>query len=410
MEVKTIEVKIFITLLMVSLYPSFLRGQFEIQGKIKGFENQKYTLEGNYGMETKVLGKTQADSTGAFRFSVVEPYTGVMNLRFSDKQLFLFSDNSDIRFFIDRENKGNEFQIYEGISQKIANELGKDDNSSKLDSLLSKHPDSFTKYYIDLRENLITIFNSTDAHIIENAKGSILKHFTSDGKGLERSGLFKDLIIAYLIQGNKMKIDDSNAVLADAEKLLTKVGIDSQRGQIITKGLIDFLDRERYGSTINKIVELVDCSKCSLPSDLKYRIIAIKKMKKGKKVPDIVFETPNKEKKSIFKVKAKYKIIMFWASWCVHCRTAMPGVLKKYPELKEKKAELFAVSADTDKKKYEDFSKNHPWYKYIDYKKWDSPVFLKYDIRTTPTFVLVDKKNRLIGKYSSLDELEKQIK
>ena len=399
-----------ITLLVGLLFVPFLQGQFQIEGTIKGFGNQEYVLEGNYGTETKTLGKTQADSTGAFRFYVSKPYTGTMNLKFSNNQLFLFSDNSDIRFFVDRGNKEHPFEIYTGISQQIVSELGKEGNASVIDSLLAKHPDSFAKYYIDLRKEVITILNSADTSAIEKAKASVLKRFASDGETLERSGLFRDMLIAYIIQGNKTKIDDSGAVLADTEKLLTEVGVTSVRGQLIAKGLIDLLDRERYRASVDKIVELVDCAKCSLNPELEYRITAIKSMKKGQKIPDIVFDTPSKKKKSILKVKADYKIIMFWSTWCGHCRKAMPGVLEKYPALKEKKVELFSVSGDTDQQLYEDFSKEHPWYKYIDYKKWNSPAFLKYDIKTTPTFVLVDHKNRFVGKYSSLDEVEKQIK
>ena len=399
-----------ITLLVCILFVPVLKGQFKIEGTIKGYGDQQYTLKGHYGTDTKVLGKTKSDSTGSFQFSVSVPYTGTLNLEFQGAQLFLFSDNSDIRFFVDRENKENPFVIHQGVSQKILTQLGEGVTSPKVDSLLIKHPDSFAKYYIDLRNELITLYNTTEATVISETKASILRRFISDREVLEQSGLFRDMLIAYAIQGNKTKIDDSASLLADIEKLLDQVGVDSHRGQLIAKGFIDLLDRERYMMAINRIAELVDCAKCSLDPELEYRIMAIKSMKEGQKIPEIVFDTPNKKKKSIFKVKADYKIIMFWATWCGHCREAMPGVLEKYPALKEKKVELFSVSADTDKQLYEDFSKDHPWYKYIDYKKWNSPAFLKYDIKATPTFVLVDKKNRFIGKYSSLDELEKKIK
>ena len=44
-----------------------------------------------------------------------------------------------------------------------------------------------------------------------------------------------------------------------------------------------------------------------------------------------------------------------------------------------------------------------------DYKGWDTEAATKYFIAATPTFILLDKEKKILGKYSGLEKLQQSV-
>lgn len=97
-------------------------------------------------------------------------------------------------------------------------------------------------------------------------------------------------------------------------------------------------------------------------------------------------------------------IIAFWASWCPHCRDAMP-LLDDFVA-KQKNVYALAVSLDTNAYDYNLVAGQltHLTH-YCDYLKWKSPLVSDYGVMATPTFFLIDKMHTVIGIYTSVEGL-----
>jgi thiol-disulfide isomerase/thioredoxin len=125
-------------------------------------------------------------------------------------------------------------------------------------------------------------------------------------------------------------------------------------------------------------------------------------MKEGVVAPNITFSNAT----SLYDIQSEKTIVVFWASWCPHCLEELPKVnawAKENPNTK-----VIAMSLDEDKTAYETAIKQYPnLYHNTDLKKWKGKAVNDYYIYGTPTFILLDKYKKIVGKYSSFAEIEK---
>lgn len=125
-------------------------------------------------------------------------------------------------------------------------------------------------------------------------------------------------------------------------------------------------------------------------------------MKEGAQAPNITFTNNS----TLYEIQSEKTIVVFWASWCPHCLEELPKVNAWAKENLNTK--VIAISLDDDKTAYETAIKQYPnLYQNIDLKKWKGKAVNDYYIYGTPTFILLDKDKKIVGKYSSFAEIEK---
>jgi peroxiredoxin len=132
-------------------------------------------------------------------------------------------------------------------------------------------------------------------------------------------------------------------------------------------------------------------------------------MKVGMQAPDIEFYDAQGKLQNLNRIESNTIIVAFWASWCPHCSQEMP----KLNELIATKTgiKVLAISLDDDENSYKEAtSKLTTMIHFSDFKKWNGKTVLDYHIGATPSFIVLDKDKKIIGKYSSLEELEKSGK
>jgi thiol-disulfide isomerase/thioredoxin len=137
-------------------------------------------------------------------------------------------------------------------------------------------------------------------------------------------------------------------------------------------------------------------------------------------------EKLNKMFRSMYDVKAKYTVLVFWAADCGHCQTEVPKLHKELQALKGKvDYKVFAVQ--TKEELYE------TWRKFLiekdlkDFIHVFDPVHLnaltlkeRFDINATPVIYLLDREKKIIGKklgseqvvdiVNNLERIEKNLK
>lgn len=131
----------------------------------------------------------------------------------------------------------------------------------------------------------------------------------------------------------------------------------------------------------------------------------------GKIAPDFTVLSPDGESISLYGIKAKLKLVDFWASWCGPCRAENPNVIRLYKKFHDKGLEVLSVSLDDDKSKWiqaivED---GLPWLNGSDLKGQASNLARLYHIRSIPFILLLDADNRIVAKNLRGNELEKKI-
>lgn len=104
--------------------------------------------------------------------------------------------------------------------------------------------------------------------------------------------------------------------------------------------------------------------------------------------------------KTLYSVKAKFTVLVFWDVDCGHCQTEIPKLDEVLKELNGKvDFKVFAVYTK------EDFNKWRKWIidKKIDFIHVFDPIHLnnikfKYDINSTPVIYILDKDKKIKGK------------
>jgi len=136
------------------------------------------------------------------------------------------------------------------------------------------------------------------------------------------------------------------------------------------------------------------------------RAKTLKPLLLGKKAPALNLEDQNGQPKSLYDVKAKYTILLFWDPDCGHCKKAMPKLQELYNRVKDKGVEVYAVCTEVEEEK---------WKKYIEENKlnWINVADLKlrshfranYDITSTPQIYLLDDKKIIRAKKLEVEQL-----
>ena len=128
-------------------------------------------------------------------------------------------------------------------------------------------------------------------------------------------------------------------------------------------------------------------------------------MKVGNLAPDFALNMVNNKTASLYKLKAEKTIVVFWSSTCPHCLEEMPK-LNAWAAT-QKNIKVIAVSLDTDPKLHQETIKQFANLVHTcDYKGWDTEAATKYYIAATPTFIVLDKDKKVLGKYSGFEQVK----
>lgn len=136
-----------------------------------------------------------------------------------------------------------------------------------------------------------------------------------------------------------------------------------------------------------------------------------KGVKIGDIAPDINLPGPDGKLYALSSLRGKVVLIDFWASWCRPCMQELPNVKAAYTKYKSKGFEIFGVSLDEKKDKWENAisSNQMDWIHVSDLKQWQSVVCPIYGVNSIPFTVLLDKSGKIIATNLRGEELDKKL-
>ena len=132
-----------------------------------------------------------------------------------------------------------------------------------------------------------------------------------------------------------------------------------------------------------------------------------KRLAFGAVAPDFSWVKDNKTQKLNELDDAENYIIVFWSSTCSHCLKEMPK-LKTFVNSQEKGMfKVIAIGLEDEHASWADESSFYPDFIHVlGLQKWDNEIGNLYDVSATPTFFVLNKDKRIIGKPYGVKELK----
>lgn len=237
---------------------------------------------------------------------------------------------------------------------------------------------------------------------------------------LINSDLFSNKTIEYLTYYRNpqlpLELLEKEFMVA-VDSILSKVKINQLVYQHIVEYLIDGFRKFGFDKVLDYIVEnyvIKDdlCLDVKTEGLIKRRIDQSKFLKNGNVVPNIIISDLTGKQIELNKITAEKTVIVFYASWCPHCKELLPKLNEFYKTLKENKIEILTVSLDTKKDDLQNFiNTNCPSLINVsDLKGWEGKAAIDYFIYATPTMFLVDNEKKIIGKPITMEEVKALLK
>lgn len=112
-------------------------------------------------------------------------------------------------------------------------------------------------------------------------------------------------------------------------------------------------------------------------------------------------------RRALSDIHSAYTLVIFWDPDCGHCKKSLP-ILKKYYNLIDRDSfEVYAVYIGTEMSKWRKFVKEHN-YTWIDVADPANETNFRvlYDVSSTPTVYLLDKKKKIVAKRIDVKDIE----
>jgi thiol-disulfide isomerase/thioredoxin len=115
---------------------------------------------------------------------------------------------------------------------------------------------------------------------------------------------------------------------------------------------------------------------------------------------DLYMETYAGKPATLYDVNKEFTILYFWEPDCGHCQEATPKLKAYYDKAKNEDIEVFTVCTTADRTKWEKYIKDNNLTTWIN--GWDPKRVTNFDyyynVQSTPTVYILDKKKVIIAK------------
>lgn len=361
---------------------------YVITGTVKGLDQASVKLiENNFtdrGAEPKIIDSTQM-TNGTFKFKGIVEHPDRVSIRIGEEFYSeFFLENSTIALGFDTAESergqlkakvtGSELQNIYDIQQ------------IKLDSIMNQE-----KFEIlnDLRAEMGVAYKSKDEEKIKAFKEKRALFIPLEE---ERTNERKSFMIKYV------KANPESAV---APWILGFQFSEGRMSKEEMKQIYPIFKGEAKHTAMFKYYEKT------------YNDI-FKSLGEGAIAPDFTLNDLNGKEVTLSKINAKYKLVDFWASWCVPCRASFPHLKELYKKYNKDGFEIVGIgTADAEEKWRKAIEEDKtPWMHLNDTgadHQWGR-VARQYGVPFLPTTFLMDDNENILLRNPNKEDLDAKLK
>ncbi|MEO8067086.1 MAG: thioredoxin family protein [Flavobacteriales bacterium] len=249
--------------------------------------------------------------------------------------------------------------------------------------------------------------------LAENALSAddILKRFDFSDADLLRSAVYPKALMVVI---QKQPVYSEDGFSAAADTVLERARKCEECYAYALGFLIDLFDQYGPEMVLQGLVEkhiLNADPEPPLSARLRSRVESMRKVAVGATALDVKLPVPNEDSVSIAAVAAssKYLALMFYSSTCDHCHQQMPGLRTALSGYGAKGFKAMGIALDPDATEFDNCIKVHgiTWPCYAELQGWASPAAKAYQVKATPTFIVLDKSMRIVAKPKDAEELQR---
>jgi peroxiredoxin len=152
------------------------------------------------------------------------------------------------------------------------------------------------------------------------------------------------------------------------------------------------------------------CGDASFSSIIENTARSIAQLGTGKTPPNITGKGADGKPVDLMKTAAAntYTLLMFWSSWCEHCKGEAPEIVACHSQWKSRGFEIIGYSVDQQEAAWRSAltERSFAFPNLCGYKLWDSKAARDYRITRTPGFFLLDQSGAIVLKPKSIREVQ----
>lgn len=199
------------------------------------------------------------------------------------------------------------------------------------------------------------------------------------------------------------------------DKLMSAAAVNDVLFEFILQDVADWAERTDFDAFFAYLTEFylaqASCTDEKRKAEISDIVASYQKTAPGKQVPEIVIPREKAGAVIMSETPARFKLVVFWASWCPHCTELLPQLKTVYDRYSRNDLEVFAISVDDKKAEWEKALARggYTWINHSELKGWDCSIAYDYGIRATPTLILVDKNRKVVARPRNVAMLEQKL-
>lgn len=279
-----------------------------------------------------------------------------------------------------------------------------------------KNSKAYISEYLQTVQLPILDMNISIEKQLEYLKAHALDNINFNAADLTYSDAFVNKSIEYLTYYSNPKLPKElleKEFIKATDSLLNRARVNQIVYQHIVNYLINGFKQFGFDKILDYIVDnyvIKDdlCLDGKTENLIKRRIDQAKIFKIGALVPNIILPDSSGRSYDLSQEKAGKVLLVFYASWCPHCREILPKINELYQKQGNINIQVVAISLDSKREDWLNFLRGNTlsFANISDLKGWDSPVSTQYLLYATPTMFLIDNDKKIIAKPTTFEEVK----